>query len=49
MKAEIIVLGSGTSMGVPTLGCRCAVCTSPDPRNPAHPAVDRHYLEGRRA
>jgi len=20
-------------MGVPTLGCRCAVCTSPDPRN----------------
>ena len=33
MKAEIIVLGSGTSMGVPTLGCRCAVCTSPDPRN----------------
>ncbi|HEX3986154.1 MAG TPA: MBL fold metallo-hydrolase [Acidobacteriaceae bacterium] len=33
MKAEIIVLGSGTSMGVPTLGCGCAVCTSADPRN----------------
>jgi phosphoribosyl 1,2-cyclic phosphate phosphodiesterase len=33
MKAEIIVLGSGTSMGVPTLGCGCAVCTSSDPRN----------------
>jgi phosphoribosyl 1,2-cyclic phosphate phosphodiesterase len=33
MKAEIIVLGSGTSMGVPTLGCHCAVCTSSDPRN----------------
>ena len=33
MKAEIIVLGSGTSMGVPTLGCDCAVCTSTDPRN----------------
>jgi phosphoribosyl 1,2-cyclic phosphate phosphodiesterase len=33
MNAEIVVLGSGTSMGVPTLGCRCAVCTSPDPRN----------------
>lgn len=33
MDAEIVFLGSGTSMGVPTLGCRCAVCTSPDPRN----------------
>src|SRR5579875_3631582 len=33
MRAEILFLGSGTSMGVPTLGCRCAVCTSSDPRN----------------
>ncbi|HEY6447390.1 MAG TPA: MBL fold metallo-hydrolase [Acidobacteriaceae bacterium] len=33
MKAEIVFLGSGTSMGVPTLGCRCAVCTSADARN----------------
>lgn len=33
MKAEIVFLGSGTSMGVPTLGCHCAVCTSSDPRN----------------
>jgi phosphoribosyl 1,2-cyclic phosphate phosphodiesterase len=33
MRAEIVFLGSGTSMGVPTLGCTCAVCTSPDPRN----------------
>jgi phosphoribosyl 1,2-cyclic phosphate phosphodiesterase len=27
------VLGSGTSMGVPTLGCHCAVCKSTDPRD----------------
>jgi phosphoribosyl 1,2-cyclic phosphate phosphodiesterase len=36
MKAEsirLVVLGSGTSMGVPTLGCHCAVCASADPRD----------------
>ena len=33
MRAEIIFLGSGTSMGVPTLGCDCRVCTSTDPRD----------------
>lgn len=33
MQAEILILGSGTSMGVPTLGCSCRVCTSTDPRN----------------
>lgn len=26
-------LGTGTSHGVPAIQCRCAVCTSPDPRN----------------
>src|SRR5450755_2480513 len=30
---KITVLGSGTSMGVPTPGCHCAVCHSTDPRD----------------
>ena len=31
--ASILVLGSGTSVGVPMIGCRCKVCTSEDPRD----------------
>ena len=37
---ELVVLGSGTSMGVPTPGCPCAVCHSSDPHdNRMRPSV----------
>src|SRR6195256_4102732 len=37
---ELTVLGSGTSMGVPTLTCHCRVCSSKDPRdNRMRPSV----------
>ena len=32
-KGTVTVLGSATSMGVPTLGCDCEVCRSTDPRD----------------
>src|SRR5574340_895842 len=47
MPVKITVLGSGTSMGVPTIGCHCDVCTSTDPRdNRLRPSVLVGY-EGR--
>src|ERR1700687_838364 len=30
---KITGLGSGTSVGIPTIGCHCAVCSSDDPRD----------------
>lgn len=32
-RVRLTVLGSGTSVGVPTIGCSCRVCRSEDPRD----------------
>jgi phosphoribosyl 1,2-cyclic phosphate phosphodiesterase len=46
MKATLTVLGSGTSMGVPTLGCDCVVCRSRDPHDRrTRPSVMIQYAD----
>ena len=33
LSMKMILTGTGTSHGVPVIGCDCAVCTSPNPKN----------------
>lgn len=33
IRGQMILLGTGTSVGVPMIGCGCEVCRSADPRN----------------
>ena len=42
---RLTILGSGTSHGIPVIGCRCRVCRSSDPRNQR--MRSSLYIEGR--
>ena len=33
IRGQLVMLGSGTSVGVPAIGCPCEVCNSTDPRD----------------
>jgi len=33
ISGQLVLLGTGTSVGVPAIGCGCEVCQSPNPRN----------------
>jgi len=46
MSLELLFLGTGTSAGVPMIGCDCAVCRSDDPRDRRwRPSVLVRYSE----
>jgi phosphoribosyl 1,2-cyclic phosphate phosphodiesterase len=45
-KLTVTMLGSGTSAGVPMIGCRCAVCSSGDPKDQrSRPSIAVHYAD----
>lgn len=45
-RVRVTILGSGTSHGVPMIGCDCPVCTSTDPRDRrTRPSVAVEYGE----
>lgn len=47
MQASVTFLGSGTSHGVPMIGCTCAVCQSTDPRDRrSRPSIHIHVDGG---
>lgn len=49
MDFELIFLGTGTSAGVPMIGCNCAVCTSNDPHDKrSRPSVLVRYRKNDR-
>ncbi len=47
-QIELLFLGTGTSAGIPMIGCKCPTCTSPDPRDKrTRPSVVISYNDTR--